>query len=585
MAITYNAGTNVLTVTGAGNTFAAIYAADVAGGWGVVTNQGTQYLLACNLVIGDSSTTTDLTDNSVQVQIGTAAANKYLQTKAAATFQLGTISNGTYNTTYGHKATSLTIYALGSYVDTAGTWKMYGCSVYIATLTQHTRINGAVATIDWRNCSFSGPGCIWVYALASGQIRRCVMTWTNYGLLCYTGNVTMEDIKIESPTYGMVLGLATNITAREVWINPSTTTDFNLGNGSGMRPSYRLYDCEYDRENIYTYSADLAHVTDFKSLDILVTDEQGSPIQDAIVTMEDSVNALPAGWDTNLIGYWKLWGNGDDEGPNNYDFTTITTPVAGTNRWSQPNRAMAFDGNDLMETTATGVFPGGDFTIACWAKVTAGATYALVAHHNTASLYDGFILGNPYTNNNIYLFTSDGTGAGAYSNCGPFADGTWHHILVSLVAATKVLEIWRDGRWLYTGAIARGIGTTTNPLRLGRRFDVTHWLTGSMAELMLWNRVVTHPEVEKIYAYQKPWFTTDANGEASGELETYLMYDNGTGNGKGPTYNTYIDYSPYSYRVEKDGYETVRGELDLDVPRQLNVCMRRVGVAGQGQIR
>lgn len=74
MAISYNAGTNTLTVTGAGNTFAAIYAADVAGGWGVVRNQGQQYYFGCHIVIGDGSTITDLTDEAAETAADAAEA-------------------------------------------------------------------------------------------------------------------------------------------------------------------------------------------------------------------------------------------------------------------------------------------------------------------------------------------------------------------------------------------------------------------------------------------------------------------------------------------------------------------------------
>ena len=67
MAITYNAGTNIITVTGYTEgtpcTFLDIYNADVAGGWGVVTRQCTnQYCFDAQVYIGDGSTVTWFVD-------------------------------------------------------------------------------------------------------------------------------------------------------------------------------------------------------------------------------------------------------------------------------------------------------------------------------------------------------------------------------------------------------------------------------------------------------------------------------------------------------------------------------------------
>ena len=72
MAITYNAGTNVITVTayteGTPCNFTDIYNADVAGSWGVVTRQCTnQFCFDCALKIGDGSTTTWFADEAKHI--------------------------------------------------------------------------------------------------------------------------------------------------------------------------------------------------------------------------------------------------------------------------------------------------------------------------------------------------------------------------------------------------------------------------------------------------------------------------------------------------------------------------------------
>lgn len=72
MAITYNAGTNTITVVGytvgMPCTFLDIYNADVAGGWGQVTKHGSgSFFFQCFLVLGDGSTTTYFTDKDAYV--------------------------------------------------------------------------------------------------------------------------------------------------------------------------------------------------------------------------------------------------------------------------------------------------------------------------------------------------------------------------------------------------------------------------------------------------------------------------------------------------------------------------------------
>jgi len=103
MAITYDAPSNTITVTGytAGTpcTFEDIYQADQSGGWGVVSKLGSaQYLFDCLLYIGDGSTETHFKDNEKQVvfkQIAISRWTKVLWIKDNAHFTLGDLRNAT----------------------------------------------------------------------------------------------------------------------------------------------------------------------------------------------------------------------------------------------------------------------------------------------------------------------------------------------------------------------------------------------------------------------------------------------------------------------------------------------------------
>jgi hypothetical protein len=183
----YNAGTNAVTVTGGTSgapcTFADWYAADVAGGWGKITRQGTdstcyQYACGCRLIIGDGATSTYFTDLRHQIIItnGALGGNDryFIERKAASTLTLGilidattkTVANGViiHNTDQSHLGTRI-IY---------GEAYLYGCE-FQATADEYTRVEltgGALyycifmrrvylayaGTLDVVGCLFSSQG-------------------------------------------------------------------------------------------------------------------------------------------------------------------------------------------------------------------------------------------------------------------------------------------------------------------------------------------------------------------------------------------------------------------------------------------
>lgn len=102
MAITYNAGTDIITVTGYTEgtpcTFLDIYNADVAGSWGQVTRQCTsQFCFDCKLMIGDGSTATWFADEGAMVKfnsgIFTGNSQVLIELKNNSHFRLGKLLN------------------------------------------------------------------------------------------------------------------------------------------------------------------------------------------------------------------------------------------------------------------------------------------------------------------------------------------------------------------------------------------------------------------------------------------------------------------------------------------------------------
>lgn len=101
----YNAGTNTATATGSGSTnFAALVAADTAGGWGKYTADatGTQIICAGKVLVGGSGQTVAFADTSKQVIFltGITSGGNLLATyNTGSSITLGTLINATAKTT------------------------------------------------------------------------------------------------------------------------------------------------------------------------------------------------------------------------------------------------------------------------------------------------------------------------------------------------------------------------------------------------------------------------------------------------------------------------------------------------------
>jgi hypothetical protein len=102
----YNAGTNILTVTGGTSgsprNFADMYAEDVANGWGVVHQLNAyQYQIDCRVVIGDGSTSTYFQDKNKQITLQGLSYNwtYYWNIQNNATCILGQLDDETNKAT------------------------------------------------------------------------------------------------------------------------------------------------------------------------------------------------------------------------------------------------------------------------------------------------------------------------------------------------------------------------------------------------------------------------------------------------------------------------------------------------------
>lgn len=205
--ITYNAGTDTITVIGANSThpaeFLDLYNADVSGGWNQVFMQNsTQFSFDCKIIIGNGTAETYFSDINKQVKMDVfAGSNGYnILVKNNATFTLGTLINATT------KATK------------------QGCSVIrIADNTDGTYVIGSDGT----------TAKIYLY---SSQIQA-LAAWTSVG-----GWITQGGVADNLRLYNCVLD--------GVMLRDTSSTTYNTVFSNTQRPFF-VVDGSYDKVSVF----------------------------------------------------------------------------------------------------------------------------------------------------------------------------------------------------------------------------------------------------------------------------------------------------------------------------------------------
>jgi hypothetical protein len=292
MAITYNAGTNTITVVGGPYNFTDVYNADVAGGWGVSHLQGTaQFLFDAKIVVGDGTTPTTFSDAGKQIVFsdGVLSANteKFIYVCNNATFTLGTLADAatkrtrdgcslfSFDTTYygylvGPQSNSALIY-------------LYGCNLYSPTMEAWWQAVNAYNI----NCNGRAYPHISVYTIAQDYNNVIISgegtTGTSFGIRRPRSTTQLNNIfilvnssKIWFQTYAG--------TVKNVWFRGPSIT---------VRVESTNVDCYVvnadDGGVAWTFSwvTSTGRVFRQYEFDLNVTDKDGNSISGATVTLKD----------------------------------------------------------------------------------------------------------------------------------------------------------------------------------------------------------------------------------------------------------------------------------------------------------
>jgi len=233
--ITYSGATDNIVVTGGTEgvpvTFTDIYNADVAGGWGQVSRQGTiQFFIECRVTLGDSSTPTYFADTTKEVVSSSSTYGFVVYNYA--NFRLGQVLNlATKSTTRG-----CTVYSNIEqliYSDSLGVVNIYSSTLIGNSVLSYCSIElhgandlynnlfigvepGACPTIDVFNCLSSNVPS-YAYDTCAGIFDRVAITGASWPLAFRTLSLTFTGLYMRQWTYAMFRMI--NSAANQYFIN------------------------------------------------------------------------------------------------------------------------------------------------------------------------------------------------------------------------------------------------------------------------------------------------------------------------------------------------------------------------------
>ncbi len=317
MAITYNAGTNVITVTGYTEgtpcNFTDIYNADVAGAWGVVWRECTkQFCFDCGLIIGDGSTTTWFADSGKQVMhkvfnVPAYSSGYYgaMNVKANANCRFGIVMDATNK--LGMNGCHLFYDSTGSYfgvmVEGSGNLSCYSC-IFDGGIKYGcgTALNPALTgTFKAWNCMFNTT--LYVNK-GTTDINKCAMNKkhlaNSYGILS-TPPTTIENVEI----YGTrdrgamsFTGTSGVTTTKNAYIRDCT----NLCVLWGQSATHNVINADTDTWIVYRRSSGSETVQKQFTFDLKVIDKDNGAINGATVKIWDKDSNLIVDTTTNASG-------------------------------------------------------------------------------------------------------------------------------------------------------------------------------------------------------------------------------------------------------------------------------------------
>ena len=210
-----------------------------------------------------------------------------------------------------------------------------------------------------------------------------------------------------------------------------------------------------------------------------------------------------------LVAYYPFNGNAKDESANNYH-GFLEGPTSTTNRFGQPNQAIAFDGAKDGVSLPHQVFNGLEaFTFTTWLNLdTPSKSHSILS------------LANKSTEESLLLIFEGGSFLIYFHNekrssLSIFPDSfvhRWSQIVVTRESSSAIIKVYVDRDLKSNLAF-----TKTGPLiidpggawlgqeqdSLGGGFESRQALKGFLDDIRIYNRALTEAEVKALYEFEK----------------------------------------------------------------------------------
>ena len=273
---------NAIRITGTGESIKNAYDTDVLNWRWIITRLDRWYLINSNLYIWDWAITTDVADTFKDIQVWTEDFQVKFQVNKYATYRLWELLAGEE---YGGNWWAFRYYNFGWYQwydFGAGNYLMYWVVQYIRTWYWFM-INWYS---DFRDCSMWWPWRTWFYNATQSNLIRCNVIDASWCMI-YTSKMTISDVVIEWATYWFVLWFGLTGVVRDTKIT-RPTTHFYMTNWNSQ---YNTFDTIFDYYKVKFYVSVYSHkgIRDYKSLQTLIKDSNWTPIENATITLTNTM--------------------------------------------------------------------------------------------------------------------------------------------------------------------------------------------------------------------------------------------------------------------------------------------------------
>ncbi|NDD66941.1 hypothetical protein EBZ35_04745, partial [bacterium] len=205
-----------------------------------------------------------------------------------------------------------------------------------------------------------------------------------------------------------------------------------------------------------------------------------------------------------LMAYYPFSGSSRDESGNNQHGVTLNT-TWGTDRFGQPNRAMAFDGAGSMLTPLDSNWP--QLTIVGWFQKTNQSGRRPIIDSDVPTLYGrSVLLGLAGGDNMVGMTYHDGEYVSNYT----VPDNEWHQVAV--VYDRQRSQLFLDGVMIASVSANPGV-TDGGRIRLGYQSSVlpySGWV-GNLDDIRVYNRAWTVSQVAQRVRQDR--VTNDRDGD------------------------------------------------------------------------